>query len=96
MTDITFFELHLDDASITANAPFSAAESPEDLDRRSGRRFLPGRGGSDDDSAATATSGDGDSGGFSPLPVLLGVGALVVAVLLARRIVGGKSEPVPE
>lgn len=90
MTEITFFELHLDDA--TFNAPFSAAESPEEIAGSSGGGLLS-RGGTDDEEAG-ATAGEG--GGPSALPVLLGLVVLALALVGVRRFVGGEPERVPE
>ncbi len=34
MVDVTLFEVHLDDSSFTANAPFSSSESDEETNER--------------------------------------------------------------
>ena len=90
MTEITVLELHLHDASFTANAPKSGVTGGESS--KSGRRLLGGRN-SDDESGTVAA--DADSGGTSPLPKLLAFGAIIVVSLLARRLMSGEKEPVP-
>lgn len=92
MVEITLFELHLDDADLTAYAPFSAVESLDGLDEVGASRFLPGEE-SEDEPAGVAADG---GGGPSPVAVVLALGLVAVAVVALWRLMGGEPEPVPE
>lgn len=76
MVNITLFEVHLDDSTLTANAPFSA-ESEEDAVAY----------GSEDDETE---SEDGGSGG--PLVALVGFVFLVLVGVALRRFLGGDED----
>ncbi|MFB6141328.1 MAG: hypothetical protein ABEJ26_12955 [Halosimplex sp.] len=89
MAKFTFLEVHLDGADITANAPFSQGESPEDAGDLGGLSF-----GGDDESGEAEPTGGSD--GSSPLPVVLAVVGLVLGIVVIRRILGGSGEPVLE
>jgi len=93
MDELTFFEIHLDGASFEAKAPFSGAESPDDVDADATGGILPGLRGDDEDEPA---AGDAEGDGSGPLGAVLAVVALVVLVVVLRRLVGGEPEPVPE
>lgn len=94
MVDITLLELNLEGASFEADAPNSGA-SPLERSSRSGGlgRFL---GGGDDetDEEEGAFSTD-DEGGASALPIILGLGIVVLGVFALRRLLGGEAEPIP-
>jgi hypothetical protein len=96
MVEITLFEIHLDEATFTANAPFSAAESTDGIDDETASDLLPGGtdvADADDDDAGAP---DARPGGKGPLPAILALGLVLVLVLVGRRILGGEPEPVPE
>lgn len=86
MVEITLFEFHLDGSEFTANAPFSAAESPEEDADGLLRR------GSDGDERGAA-----DDGGrrLGPLPAIAVLVAVVVLFVVGRRLLGGEPELVP-
>ena len=86
MVEITLFEFHLDGSELTANAPFSAAESPDE----DPGGLLPG--GSDEDERGAADDG---GRGLGPLPAIAVLVAVVVLFVVGRRLLGGEREPVP-
>lgn len=102
MVEITLFEFNLESVDFTANAPFSAAESPEDLADESGGSGFPfglgrqSRSATDEDEDVEVDVVEEESGGRSPVPVALGLGLVVVLFLVGRRLMSGESEPLPE
>lgn len=74
--DLTLFELHLDEASFTANAPFTGGETEEEADSSTS--------GSGDD--------DGGRRARDVLPAILGLVALVGVIALLKKLRGGSDE----
>lgn len=76
MVEITFLEVHLDSANLTANAPFSSkSNEPEDADERE-----PG---------VELEVEDGSGGGGTLLAAVVGLVFLVVVGFLVRRYLRG-------
>jgi hypothetical protein len=79
MAKFTLFEVHLDDATLTANAPFSSQSGPEE---------------GEDESAYAAEATDlgeeADGPGVAPLVVALVV--LVVVAVVVKKLVGGSED----
>lgn len=78
--DLTLVELHLEDASFTAHAPFS------------GR----GDGGEAPEASEPNESGEAEAEGPDILPFLIGLAALAALAYLLRRRWNGGTEPVPD
>lgn len=75
MAHFTLLELHLDEAQVTANAPFSGEESSKDSGKSIRERVSP-------KSEAEATD---SSSAASPVGILLGVVALVGVAAVVRH-----------
>lgn len=81
MAEFTFLEVHLDGASLTANAPFSGGTG----------------GGDEDPDVEVGSVGEEEGGSRKPwLAALVGLLFLVVVAVLAKKKLGGRSDPVPE
>jgi hypothetical protein len=93
MVEFTLFEVHLDEGSITANAPFSSAEELPEESSKTRSRFLSR--GSDDTNTEIEVETPEDSGG-SKLPKLGGLIVFVLLVIGIRRLLGGQSEPIED
>jgi hypothetical protein len=85
MAKFTLLEVHLEDASFTANAPYSGA-SGEEVDSEDTE--------SEDDSGATPADGDSGGRGKALVGLLVVVAVLALAYLGSRRL--GGSEDVPD
>lgn len=72
--ELTLLEVHLDDASFTANAPFSDDSSAEEAESAA---------------EATASTDDEGRAATDLIPFVLGLGALVGIAYLVRRLRGG-------
>lgn len=83
--ELTLFEFHLDEPSLSATAPFSGQSNPDESD------------GSEASSSGESESA-GDSGSRTPSPVrfVLGLVLLVGLAYGARRLLGSDSEPFEE
>lgn len=77
--DLTLFEVHLDDASFTARAPFSGSEAPESIEELE----------------SASAEGDEAGGRPSLLPFVIGLAFLAGVGYLLRRRRSGNEEPVP-
>ncbi|WP_123539172.1 hypothetical protein [Halosimplex salinum] len=86
MVDLTIFEVHLDDAQFTANAPNSGEGGPAD-EATSAFSF-----GGDESDEADAT----DSGRPGPFGIVFAFVGLILLTVVLRRILGGSGEPVVE
>ncbi len=85
MVNITLFEIHLDDASFEANAPFSGSEAEELSEEEA-------------EEAVTGAIGSGDADGSGPpkvLPLVVGLVVLVGLAALVRKLRGGGDEEPP-
>lgn len=82
MAKFTLLEVHLEDASFTANAPYSGA-SGEGAD---------GKETDDEDDGATAADGDSGGRGKALVGLLVVVAVLALAYLGSRRL-GGEDVP---
>ena len=105
MAKFTFFELHVDDASFSADKPFSSItdtdteESAPDGESTPGGESAPDEGFTESDEPAVAvgeSDDDGQSGSAVPTRlVTLGVlFALVAVVAAVRRLIGGEDPDV--
>jgi len=84
MVEFTLFEVHLDGAQLTANAPFSSA-NPEDAEDADWTELEPGTDGDGGE--------DGDGGGPNPLAVVFAVVTAVVLAVVIRKVLGGDESP---
>lgn len=75
MVNITLFEIHLDDASFEANAPFSDAEA-EDAEEAAEEYGID-------------VGGDDDGGPSKLVPLVAGLVLLVVLAAIVRKLRGG-------
>lgn len=91
MAKFTLLEVHLEDASFTANAPYSGASGESQGDDTDGG----GRGDdADDEDGSGATVADSDSGGRGKAFVgLLVVVAVLALAYLGSRKLGGEDVP---
>lgn len=90
MVDITLFELHLDGAEFTANAPFSSADENESESTSRWRRRSKSRSGDDSESEIETDAGSG--GAKRGLLALFAVGALAVVAIALVRSLGGDED----
>jgi hypothetical protein len=79
MVNITLFEIHLEDASFEANAPFSDAEAEDAADAAD--EYGIDAGGYND--------GDDDGGPSKLVPLVVGLVLLVGLAALVRKLRGG-------
>jgi hypothetical protein len=84
MVDLTLLELHLDDSSIKANAPFSGGDDTE----------------AETETASATDEEPAPDDGGSRLrllaPVAVGLVALAAIGVAVRRLIGGAPDPVEE
>jgi hypothetical protein len=85
MVQFTFLELHLDDASLSANTPFGSRKAADETRAESSDLEISA-GGSDDESG----------GGPGFLPPLVGLVVLVGLAIAVRKLVGGDADEEPE
>lgn len=85
MAEFTLLKLQLDDASFTANAPFSGSEGGDEaIESDGGAEVEVGAGGPD--------AGDG---GPRLVPLVVGLVFLVVLAVVARKVRGGSDDSGP-